>query len=611
MNVNTPMELINILSFWNREFSDYKDLTLFVINNSKNFKIPYSSSHTGRNRKTQTFCCRYGGRIYGNNTAKTNCPSFISYYADSSKKWSIGKTNWCHNHSLDTSFTEAHCNCLSSATITKIRTLQSLGVNPGEIRSSMNLSINSNQFYNIRRDIIKTQKTEKLDDVLTEIHQSWLKSNVYKDNSGEIKGITVGFNEVCAQLYSKNILIVDDTASTNIYNWILEVAVAIDQEGKNQILMFGLFPDKSINSYKLFFKDMRTYLGSPPRVIIVDRSISQYSAIKCELPETYVGFCLRHLGKDLLKYFDENSDVVHGFYNLQKDIYQADEYLKYINNLIKEPKYQDCAILKWMVEFQNNWVPKNLITNGVINEWTTNRIEGLFGNFKQTYGFTRFTMKKLIKNILIYMKNLMSNSIASQSKTNMKFQTIDCISESDIPKIGKYALSIIAEEYCAYKEGIDNSPYCYLCALHIFNPEIELPCRHRMQDTISIDSIPKIYLRNFDEKIEINNDHHVLIFENSEEMNYSDYINKIAPYASIAQREPKVAEILKDAIQKLDSERIEINHEMPLTFSIKGKISNHPANNVIFGGHPKIRKSYCCSICHKTGHNKNHCPNKF
>ena len=62
--------------------------------------------------------------------------------------------------------------------------------------------------------------------------------------------------------------------------------------------MYGLFPDKSLSSYQLFFKDLKSYLKVAPRVIVVDRSISQYSAIQSELSETFVCFCLRHLGKD-------------------------------------------------------------------------------------------------------------------------------------------------------------------------------------------------------------------------------------------------------------------------------------------------------------------------
>ncbi len=605
----TPQQLIDILSISNKKFNDHKELTNYVSENSRLFKIPYSAYLTGSNRKTQKFCCRYGGRTYGINSAKTNCQSYICYTLDSNGKCSICEFNWFHNHSLEPEFTEAHCNCLPRSTKLKIQEFQRLCVSPGSIRCSLNIAINPNNFYNIRREVIRTLKIESLDDVLKEIKQNCLLSNIYKSKDGEIIGITVAFDKVCSQIYSKNILIVDDTSSTNIYNWILEVAVAIDQEGKNQLLMYGLFPDKSLSSYQLFFKDLKSYLKVAPRVIVVDRSISQYSAIQSELPETFVCFCLRHLGKDLLKYFNENSDIVKGYYLIQNEIFKADEYLNYISDLTKKDDYKDIAILKWMIEYHNNWVPKNLIINGIVREWTTNRAEGLFGNFKQTYGFTRFPMKKLIKNLNTYMKGLFANSIASQSKTNIKYQTLDCFDESDIPKIGKYALSTIAEEYYAFKAGIDNSPYCYLCALHLFNPDIELPCRHRMQDKIDIKSIPRLYLRNND-NTEMRAEQNILIMNKMKRMDYSDYMGKIAPYASIANREPNVAKILNDTIEKLNSEQVEINKGMPLTFALRGRISSHPANNVVMGGRPKTQKSYCCSICRQPGHNKNHCPNK-
>ena len=47
-------------------------------------------------------------------------------------------------------------------------------------------------------------------------------------------------------------------------------------------------------------------------------------------------------------------------------------------------------------------------------------------------------------------------------------------------------------------------------------------------------------------------------------MDYSDYMRKIAPYASIANPEPNVAKFLNDTIEKLNSEQVEINKGMPL-----------------------------------------------
>lgn len=130
-----------------------------------------------------------------------------------------------------------------------------------------------------------------------------------------------------------------------------------------------------------------------------------------------------------------------------------------------------------------------------------------------------------------------------------------------------------------------------------------------MQDKIDIKSIPRLYLRNND-NTEMRAEQNILIMNKMKRMDYSDYMGKIAPYASIANREPNVAKILNDTIEKLNSEQVEINKGMPLTFALRGRISNHPANNVVMGGRPKTQKSYCCSICRQPGHNKNHCPNK-
>lgn len=51
----TPQQLIDILSISNKKFNDHKELTNYVSENSRLFKIPYSAYLTGSNRKTQKF----------------------------------------------------------------------------------------------------------------------------------------------------------------------------------------------------------------------------------------------------------------------------------------------------------------------------------------------------------------------------------------------------------------------------------------------------------------------------------------------------------------------------------------------------------------------------
>ena len=164
----TPQQLIDILSISNKKFNDHKELTNYVSENSRLFKIPYSAYLTGSNRKTQKFCCRYGGRTYGINSAKTNCQSYICYTLDSNGKCSICEFNWFHNHSLEPEFTEAHCNCLPRSTKLKIQEFQRLCVSPGSIRCSLNIAINPNIFYNIRREVIRAQKIENVAKILND-----------------------------------------------------------------------------------------------------------------------------------------------------------------------------------------------------------------------------------------------------------------------------------------------------------------------------------------------------------------------------------------------------------------------------------------------------------
>ena len=113
---------------------------------------------------------------------------------------------------MEPEFTEAHCNCLPRSTKLKIQEFQRLCVSPGSIRCS------------IRREVIRTLKIESLDDVLKEIKQNCLLSNIYKSKDGEIIGITVAFDKVCSQIYSKNILTISLTLCLNNICWRKSIA---------------------------------------------------------------------------------------------------------------------------------------------------------------------------------------------------------------------------------------------------------------------------------------------------------------------------------------------------------------------------------------------------
>ena len=112
-------------------------------------------------------------------------------------------------------------------------------------------------------------------------------------------------------------------------------------------------------------------------MIVADRCQAQYLDARSLLPQTYIVFCLRHLGKDLERYIRRESDVIVGFYDIQKNLHTCNEYLQLLQNFLtdSEARLSRRDIVEWMIENSENCLPINLTLQGVFENWITNRAE--------------------------------------------------------------------------------------------------------------------------------------------------------------------------------------------------------------------------------------------
>lgn len=602
----TPLEMVLELSFQNKHFQSHAELTRYVHDVSRKYSVPLSTHLSGISRTYQVYKCRYGGRVYGMSTAKTDCPCYLKYQRNTDNTFSLIEANWLHNHSTDRLYTESHCNCTSDELKEEIWNQQKLNIPPGSIRSNLDIVTTPDIFYNMRRNVIHCENTETLDDLISSMNNSEFSSIVTKDSNGNLLRASVLHKRVSQFNYSTDIMITDDTASTNLYDMKLQVSIVIDAENKSQVYSFGYLSGQSQNAYYSFFKEIKDMSQQQPRVIIVDRSQAQVLAIKEVYPDSYIVYCLRHLGKDLQKYFPKNSDIIIGFYDIQKNVQRCNDYLQLLISKLSQIQEESKGkqILKWMIENEENWMPLKLIQHGVIIEWTTNRCEGFFGMFKQRFGFRRFTLTTLTKNLFLQCRTMIIDSNNTIKKTINRYKDLDCVEPNDIPIIGKYALDIISYEMVEFLKDKEIET-CKICALRNSCPDLALPCRHIMDKNILISAkdLNQRYIREDISMIK-EGSHMINSAEPTLSSEYSDIMSQISPFASIANRNAQVREILEESISKLKATLIENEGGMPPTLSIKGKLSMHPSKNVILGGHPKTKRVYKCSICGQTGHNK-------
>ena len=198
---------------------------------------------------------------------------------------------------------------LSQTTINQISFQTQLGVLTGRIRSNLDVEIGSTLFYNIRRSVIHEEKTEDLVQLIQFLREGNQISIIVHDPNDTLESITIIDNDMLNTNYASDIAIMDDTAMTNMYGLPIEAIIVVDQEDHSQLLGYSVFANKSEDSFSSFFKDYSALNAPQFRIVVVDRLEAQYNALEEHFPDTYIIFCLVHIRRDLLSYFNSNDEI--------------------------------------------------------------------------------------------------------------------------------------------------------------------------------------------------------------------------------------------------------------------------------------------------------------
>lgn len=93
-------------------------------------------------------------------------------------------------------------------------------------------------------------------------------------------------------------------------------------------------------------------------------------------------------------------------------------------------------------------------------------------------------------------------------------------------------------------------------------------------------------------------------------MAYANAMATIAPYAEAEARNKQVESIFVHTFELSKAVKEVRNANMPKTIAQKGRLNEHPLNNVILGRKKKRKLCYKCSICGEYEHNKAKYPKK-
>lgn len=148
-------------------------------------------------------------RLVFNQIQKFNSENYYSFNSDN-------RVFIHSNHPVDKHFIQAHCNCLLDSQINDIRFQTQLGVLTCRIRTNVQAECGSDIFYNIRRKVLHVQKNEDLEKLIQMLQEGEEKTITVNKPNFILERITVIDNEILNSSYSHGIVIIEDTAMTNL-----------------------------------------------------------------------------------------------------------------------------------------------------------------------------------------------------------------------------------------------------------------------------------------------------------------------------------------------------------------------------------------------------------
>ena len=351
----------------------YESLTNYVHQISRQAFLPFSAHETSKDRASVIYGCTFSSVGY---PAKLVFRQSQSFNSDFYYSFDLQNSNLTHSQH----FIEAHRNCLTDMQIQDIRFQTELGVLPGRIRTNVNVDTGSDIYYNIRRPILRYLHNESLDSLIEKLRNGNEKLIKISKPNDLLNRITIVDNEILNSYYSQDIVIMDDTAMTNMYGMPLKSMIAVDQDYHTQLLAYSILPNKSSDSFIYFFKDFLELGGFEFRIIVVDRLQAQINAIEEIFPNSHIIYCLVHIRRDLLSYFDSSDEIIRGFDRAIASPSYSYTYLEYLKHRIIQMPFSDNGhkCLLSLVNEYKRWLPICLIEIGMFLNWDSSRIEVFF-----------------------------------------------------------------------------------------------------------------------------------------------------------------------------------------------------------------------------------------
>ena len=613
----TPEDFIKFLnSLRGKNLRDFNNLKQLISDESIKNTCPYSCIHSNINKKNANFSyikfvCRFHTKKLG------ECPACFKINFENQVISSIDFIESNHNHKLDKLFIGSKFSLLTSNEIQEIRKEASMGMPSSLIRRFNANDILPNQLY----DIIRNSKNKSFENPIQKLYDytQTLKNDydiIWKDDeNNKFQSLLIVNSIIKNYPYSKDIVMIDDTACTNNFNYFFIPFLVFDENNKLQMLAIGIIINKEEKSFCDILQSLKLTIDHI-RVFILDRLQSQISAIKKIYPGSYLVYCYLHISRNIKEKMGRNSGILNLFWKFINKKISEEEYKNELKNEIQRTGSKH---LQNLLDDIDHYSPYQLKHLRIRKHSTTNAIEGGFGNIKKWTDHKLLPLDEVLSLFINESRLLMKNHI------NLKYNQLDSKIYNG-RKLGIYAINKIQKRVQKSKDlivALSNSNKEISAnarmKLEFCNcPKNDLPCIHiiykrllnasNSESIINEEEIPLIYFFNDLIKSEPDLNQRIIVKNDSEEnWDYSTTLERFKFWADAAQRSEPVRDLLREFFKQGDKLKKTLDPMAKDVLLIPGAQPTVPSANVckhLF----KRKRSPCCSNCHKKGHYASTCP---
>lgn len=613
----TPTEFVNFLnSLLEKRIDEFDNLKQYIKDESIKNACPYSCRNSNiykenANFQYINFVCKF------HTDKKSQCKSRFCIKIENKVIRAIQFINKIHNHRIDKLFVGSKVPLLTSEQKANMRKQAQMGLPSPLIRRFNAPDLLPNQLYNTIRNF-KNKNFENQIEKLYNFSQTLKKDYdvIWKNNTNNIFQSLLIINSFIKNCpYSQDIVMIDDTECTNNFQYPFVPFYVFDEHNKMQMLAVGIITSKEERSFCDIFRSLKLAVENV-RVFIIDRLPSQISALNKVYPSSFLAYCRLHISRNIKSKMGRNSEVNMLFWKFVKKEITEEKFKNDLQNIINQTNSKHLTKLLSDIDHYNPYILKNLRVRG---HYTTNAIEGSFGNLKKWTDHKILPLHEILKLFIgqaeILLKNHLNCNIVQLDSRTYKGRMLGLYAVEKIQKRIKKCKELIVQSLNTDPIISQNA----VCKLKNCNCKHgDLPCIHQLYhriinnslSLINEEEIPDIYfLQNYDKPDpKINS---TLIVENEQEENweYNVTLDKLRYWADVAQRSEQAREHLRKFFAEGEKLKRTIDPNAKHVLKIPGAQPTVPSATVEKYTFKK-KRTPCCSICHKKGHYSSTCPLK-